>query len=143
MPTFLVKTEPGDFSFDDLVKAKRVRWDGVSNPGALVHLRTIRKGDDVLVYHTGGQKAVVGLARAATDAYEDPGKPGTNDAGAPKVPVVDLEPVRPAKTPVTLATVKADARFAGFALVHQGRLSVMPVPEDLAMALRRMAGLVE
>src|SRR5690349_19351002 len=106
MATFLVKTEPGDYSFDDLVKDKETMWSGVSNPVALKNLRSVRKGDDVLVYHTGDEKAVVGLAKAASGPYEDPKRPGLTDDGQPKFAVIDLKAVRPAKTPVTLATIK-------------------------------------
>ncbi len=140
MPTFLLKTEPGTFSYPDLVKAKRTVWDGVSNPGALAALRTIKKGDDLLIYHTGDEKAIVGMARAAGDAYADPKQPGLTAAGDIKFAVVDLVPVRAAKTPATLAAIKSDPRFAGFALVKQARLSVMAVPGPLDKVLRMMAG---
>ncbi len=141
MPTFLVKTEPSDYSFADLVRDKKCVWSGVSNPAALINLRAVRKGDDVLVYHTGDEKAIVGLARAASDPYEDPKKPGQNDKGEPKFAVVDLVPVRAVKTPVALAAVKSDRRFAGFLLVTRGRLSVMRVEPPFDRALRGLAGL--
>lgn len=141
MATFLVKTEPSDFSFDDLVRAKHARWDGVSNPVALRNLRSMSKGDDVLVYHTGDEKAVVGLAKAASDPYEDPSQPGKNDRGEPKFAVIDLVPLKKAPKPVALAAIKADKRFAMLPLVTQGRLSVMPIPPALDDALRSMAGL--
>ncbi|MFN0010687.1 MAG: EVE domain-containing protein [Phycisphaerales bacterium] len=141
MATFLFKTEPGTFSYADLVKAKRATWDGVSNPGALAALRSVRKGDDVMIYHTGDEKAIVGLARAAGDAYADPKQPGTTAAGEIKFAVVDVVPVRAAKTPAMLAAIKADARFNDFALVRQARLSVMLVPANLAAALCKLAGL--
>jgi predicted RNA-binding protein with PUA-like domain len=141
MATFLVKTEAGDYSFDDLMKDKETIWSGVSNPVALKNVRSIRKGDDVLVYHTGDEKAIVGLAKAASGPYEDPKRPGLTEDGRPKFAVFDLKGVRPVKTPVTLAAIKADQRFKEFALVRQGRLSVMPVPEALDRILRGMAGL--
>ncbi len=141
MATFLFKTEPSDFSFDDLVREKRCVWTGVSNPAALNQLRTVRKGDDVLIYHTGDERAIVGLARAASGAYEDPKKPGKNDRGEPKFAVVDLVPVRAAKTPIDLSAIKADKRFAKFPLVTQGRLSVMRVESGLDQALQSLAGL--
>jgi predicted RNA-binding protein with PUA-like domain len=94
----------------------------------------------VLIYHTGDERAIVGLARVARGAYEDPTKPGVNDAGEPKFAVVDLEPVRAAATALTLASIKADARFKDFALVTHSRLSVMPVPAGVDKALRRLAG---
>lgn len=132
---FLVKTEPETFAFADLVRAGQSIWDGVSNPAALIHLRKIRKGDEIFIYHTGSEKAVVGLAVATSAPFEDPKKPGQNDRGEPKFAVVSLAPVRAFATPVTLAAIKADARFAAFPLVTQGRLSVMPVPAALAKAL--------
>jgi predicted RNA-binding protein with PUA-like domain len=129
---WLVKTEPSTYSFADLVREGRTRWDGVANAVALKHLRAMAAGDDVLVYHTGDVKAAVGLARVAAAPYPDP-----NDA---KLTVVDLAAVRALRQPVTLAAVKADAAFADFALVRIGRLSVMPVPEPLWRRLLRMAG---
>ena len=95
----------------------------------------------MLVYHTGDEKAVVGLARAVSDPYEDPGQPGKNDRGEPKFAVVDLVPVKKAPKPVPLSAIKADKRFAMLPLVTQGRLSVMPVPAPLDDGLRSMAGL--
>lgn len=141
MAMFLFKTEPGEYSFSDLVRDKRAVWSGVTNGAALAALRTVRKGDEVLIYHTGDEKAIVGLARAASGPYEDPATPGTTSAGAPKFAVVDIGPVRAAKTPLTLAAIKADPRFAGFALVKQSRLSVMAVPQPLERALRELTGL--
>jgi predicted RNA-binding protein with PUA-like domain len=141
MATFLLKTEPSEYSFADLLREKHAVWSGVSNNAALGHLRTARKGDEALIYHTGEEKAVVGLARITSDPYEDPDQPGRNARGEPKFAVVDLAPLRPASEPVDLATVKKDRRFAAFPLVTQPRLSVMPVPQDLDAALRKMAGL--
>ncbi len=143
MATLLVKTEPSTYSFDDLLKDKTTRWDGVSNPAALAAVRAAKKGDDVLVYHTGDEKAIVGLARVEKPAYEDPKQPGLNDRGEPKFAVIDLAAVKAAKTPhaATLALIKADPRFKEFALVRIGRLSVMAVPPALDKVLRGMAGL--
>ena len=135
---FLVKTEPSTFAFGDLVRARESTWDGVSNPAALIHLRTIRKGDEIFIYHTGSAKAVFGLAVATSAPFEDPKKPGLNDRGEPKFAVVKLASVRALKTPVTLAAFKADSRFSTFPLVTQGRLSVMPVPAPLAKAILAM-----
>jgi predicted RNA-binding protein with PUA-like domain len=141
MPTFLLKTEPSEYAFSDLVRDKKAAWTGVANAQALATLRTMRKGDFALIYHTGDQKAIVGLAKAVANPYEDPEQRGTTDAGTPKFAVIDLAPVRAAKSPVTLATIKADKRFANFAVVKQSRLSVIAVPEDLAVVLREMSGL--
>ena len=141
MASFLFKTEPTEFSFQDLVKKGRATWDGVTNAAALIHLRSIAKGDTVYIYHTGDEKAVVGVARALGGAFEDPKKPGQTPDGKPKFAVVDLAPVGLVGTPVTLAAIKSDARFAEFALVKQSRLSVMPVPGAIEKALRALAGL--
>jgi predicted RNA-binding protein with PUA-like domain len=141
MATLLLKTEPSEYSFDDLVRDKRAVWDGVTNPVALRNLRAAGEGDEVLVYHTGDERRIVGLALIRRAAYEDPKRSGRTGSGEPKFAVVDLEPLRAAPSPVTLAQVKADPRFRDFALVRQGRLSVMPVPPELDRVLRRMAGL--
>lgn len=136
MATFLVKTEPDDYSFADLVREKRCVWSGVKNTAALIALRSMRKGDRVLVYHTGGEKAIVGEAKVVSaGAYEDPGNPGANDRGEPRFAVVDLVPVKTFPHPISLAVIKADPRFKSFALVKQSRLSVMPVtaPEEAAI----------
>lgn len=140
MPTFLFKTEPSEFSFDDLAKAGPSFWDGVKNPQALIHLRTIRPGDEVLIYHTGNDKAIVGLARAESGPVADPKNPGMNDRGEPRFAVVKLTAVGRFPSPVELGRIKADARFADFGLVRQGRLSVMPVPPALDRILRSWAG---
>lgn len=124
MANWLLKTEPSTYSFDDLVRDKRTTWDGVSNPVALKHLRAMRKGDQAFVYHTGDEKAIVGLARIASDPFPDPKLDEASRV------VIDLEPGRALRKPVTLAAVKADRRFADFALVRISRLSVMPVSPD-------------
>lgn len=141
MATFLLKTEPGDYAYDDLVRDKSTTWDGVTNNAALAHLRTARKGDEALIYHTGDEKRIVGLAAITSAPHEDPANPGTTKDGAPKFAVVDLKPKKRAKTPITLAQLKADKRFSDFALVKQPRLSIMPVPPKLDALLREMAGL--
>jgi len=130
--SWLLKTEPSTYSFDDLVRDRRTTWDGVSNPVALSHLRTMHTGDQAFVYHTGAEKAIVGIARIAGDPRPDP------KLGDPRLVVVDLEPVRALRKPVSLAAVKADRRFADFALVRISRLSVMPVSPDFWKALLAM-----
>ena len=141
MPTYLCKTEPDDYSYDDLVRDGSTIWDGVKNPTANQHIRKIKPGDAILIYHTGKEKAIAGLAHATSAAYPDPENPGETAAGETKFPVFDIEPVKAAKTPAKLADVKADERFAEFPLVTMGRLSVMPVPAKLDKILRKMAGL--
>ncbi|HVZ93080.1 MAG TPA: EVE domain-containing protein [Phycisphaerales bacterium] len=134
MATFLLKTEPGDYSFADLVRDKKTSWTGVKNPAAQAALRSVKKGDEAFIYHTGAEKQIVGLARFTGAAYADP----ADKAG--KLVAADLAPVRAAKEPVTLSRVKADARFKDFALVRQSRLSVMAVPPNLDKILREWAG---
>lgn len=137
MALLLIKTEPGDYSWDDLVREKRTTWAGVRNAAALLHLRAARKGDRALIYHTGGEKRVVGLAEVVKGPYPDP----EADPPDERRVVIDLAPRKAANPPVTLASIKADRRFADFALVRQSRLSVMPVQEPLAPILLKMAGL--
>jgi predicted RNA-binding protein with PUA-like domain len=140
MATFILKTEPSEYSFGDLTRDKKTVWTGIRNPAALGHLRTARKGDEALIYHTGDEKAIVGLARVTSAPYEDPDQPGTTSEGEPKFAVVDIAPIKAVKA-VTLATIKADPRFAKFPLVTQSRLSVVPVPAELDAILRKAAGL--
>lgn len=135
MATLLIKTEPSEYSFDDLVREGKTVWNGVTNPGALIAMRAARKGDEALVYHTGDERRIVGLAAITSDPYPDPG------AGDEKFVAFDLAPLRPARSPVSLAKIKGDPRFGGFALVRQGRLSVMAVPPEFDGPLRKMAGL--
>ena len=141
MATYLVKTEPDDFSYDDLIAAKREPWDGVSNPTAQMHMRSVKKGDAALIYHTGKEKRIAGLAKVVKGAYPDPDHPGELKSGEPKRVLFDVAPVAIATAEATLAMIKADARFASFELVTQSRLSVMPVPAKLDAALRKLAGL--
>jgi predicted RNA-binding protein with PUA-like domain len=117
---WLVKSDPDTYGLSDLQRDGTTRWDGVSNPVAVKHIRAIQKGDEILVYHTGAEKSVVGVAHAASGGYADPKNA--------KLAVFDLEFVRALVRPVTLAAVKADPRFATFELVRLPRLSVMPVP---------------
>lgn len=141
MATYLFKTEPSEFSFADLMREKKARWDGVTNAQAINFLREAKKGDEALIYHTGDEKAVVGLAQIASAPYPDPDQPGLDGQGRPKFLVTDLKPLKEAKSPVTLASIKCDQRFAEFLLVKNSRLSIMPVPPALDKLLRAMAGL--
>ena len=141
MTLFLLKTEPGTYSFEDLQREKRTVWSGVTNPGALIHLRSIRAGDEALIYHTGDERAIVGLARVVGKPYADPARPGKAPTGEPKFAVVDLVPVMPAKKHLSLAAMRGDARFAEFVLLKNSRLSVMPVPPALAKIIRSLTGL--
>ena len=120
---WLFKEEPENYSFGQFTKDGGTSWSGVRNPLAQKHLRSVKKGDRVFYYHTGSEKAVVGIARATSDAYPDP----ADKMG--KAVVVDVAPVRPLDRPVTLAEIKASKTFAAFALTRLPRLSVMPVSE--------------
>jgi len=131
---YLFKEEPGNYSYDDLVRDGATSWTGVRNPLAQKHLRGVKKGDRIFFYHTGDEKAVVGICRAAGDAYVDP-----NDKTG-KLYAVDVEPVKKLKSAVTLASIKADTRFADFPLTRMPRLSVMPVPQDTWDAIVKMSG---
>ena len=124
MNNWLFKEEPTHYSYDNLVADGRTSWTGVRNPVAQKHLRSVKKGDRIFFYHTGDEKAVVGICRAAANAYPDP----SDKAG--KLYAVDVEPVKKLKAPVTLATLKADRRFASMPLTRVPRLSVMPVTTD-------------
>jgi predicted RNA-binding protein with PUA-like domain len=123
MAQWLVKEEPETYGYTQLEKDGKTVWAGVRNPLAQKHLRAIRKGDRIFYYHTGKEKAVVGIAKAWSDAYPDPAIP----SGA--LFVVDIVPEKPLNHPVTLAAIKADKAFATFPLVRMSRLSVMPVTE--------------
>lgn len=120
---WLFKEEPENYSFDAFKKDGRTVWAGVRNPLAQKHLRGVKKGDRVFYYHTGKEKAVVGVARATSDAYPDP-----NDKTG-KLAVVDIAPDRALARPVTLAEIKASNAFASFPLTRLPRLSVMPVTD--------------
>ena len=120
---WLFKTEPSTYSFQQLQKDKRTVWDGVKNNLALKHLSGIQKGDEIIVYHTGDEKAAVGVARALSAAYPDPGKKN------PRLLVVEIEPVKTLSRPLTLAEMKANAKLKNFDLVRLARLSVMPVSD--------------
>jgi predicted RNA-binding protein with PUA-like domain len=128
---WILKTDPDTYALADLARERRTRWDGVANPAAVKHLRSMRAGDRALIYHTGAEKAIVGIARVISDGYDDP-----NDS---RLAVVDLEFERAVASPVTLAAVKAESAFKDLALVRQGRLSVVPVPPPLWTRLLALA----
>ena len=131
---WLFKEEPTHYSYDDLVREKKTVWSGVRNPLAQRHLRSVKKGDRIFYYHTGNEKSVVGIAKAVTDAYDDP----KDKSG--KLAAVDLAPVAKLPRPVTLAEIKADPSFRSFPLVRISRLSVMPVSDAEWKRIEKMAG---
>jgi predicted RNA-binding protein with PUA-like domain len=130
---WLFKTEPSVYSFQQLQKDKKTMWDGVKNNLALKNLKDIKKGDEILIYHTGEEKAAVGVARALGDAYPDPSQKN------PRMLVVDIEAVKTLPRPVTLAEVKANKKLANFDLVRLSRLSIMKVSDDQWEILEGMA----
>jgi predicted RNA-binding protein with PUA-like domain len=123
MAHWLVKSEPSAYSFDQLIKDKSTVWSGVRNYAARLHLRGMKKGDEVFYYHSNEGTDIVGIARVSKEAYQDP----TTDDD--RWVAVDLEPVRRLKSPVSLETIKTDKRLVDMALVRIGRLSVQPVTE--------------
>ena len=131
---WLFKEEPTHYGFDAFVKDKQAVWSGVKNPVAQKHLRGVRKGDRIFYYHTGEERAVVGVAKALGDAYADP-KDKTG-----KQSVVDVAPVKKLARPVTLKEIKADRAFKDFPLVRISRLSVMPVTDDEWKRIEDLAG---
>jgi predicted RNA-binding protein with PUA-like domain len=118
---WLVKQEPSDYSWSDFVRDSRTSWTGVRNYSARNNLRRMNKDDEVLFYHSGAEKAVVGIARVTKTAYPD------RTAREGDWSAVELAPIKALPTPVTLAQIKAEPRLKHIALVRQPRLSVMPL----------------
>ena len=134
MANWLFKEEPGTYSFADLQRDGSTTWTGVTNALAQKHLRAVKTGDRVFFYHTGDERAVVGVMEVTADPTPDPAdETGTRVA-------VTVEPVRALNAPVKLAAIKADKAFALWELVRQARLSVMPVPDDLWAKVEKMGG---
>ena len=123
MAYWLLKTEPSDYAYADLEADQGTLWDGVSNNLALKHLRKIRRGDQALIYHTGRERVVVGIAEASSDPFPDPER---DDA---RLVVVEVKPKRKLAEPIPLADIKSDPELKDFDLVRLPRLSVMPVTE--------------
>ncbi|MBX3277065.1 MAG: EVE domain-containing protein [Acidobacteria bacterium] len=121
---WLFKTEPSEYSFSDLEKEKKAVWDGVTNNLALKHLRAVRMGDEILIYHSGDEKAIVGIAQAISDPYPHPREDDD------KLMIINLIPKRRLARPITLAEIKIIEEFKDFDLIRLPRLSVMPVADD-------------
>jgi len=132
MSYWLLKTEPGSYAFADLQREGHTAWTGVANPAAQRNLRSMKKGDRAAIYHTGEEKAAVGVAQVAGEAYPDPSAGG-------KLSCVDLVPVKPLAAPVSLAALKAHPAFADSPLVRQGRLSVVPLTAEQWKTLETLA----
>jgi predicted RNA-binding protein with PUA-like domain len=133
MAYWLFKEEPDHYSLDQLFCDKRTTWSGVENNLALKHLRSIKKGDQVFYYHTGKEKAVVGVMEVVKGPYPDPAQDD------PRLVVVDVKPVRRFERPVPLAEIKGNRKFADFALVRISRLSVMPVTAQQWTEIERLS----
>jgi predicted RNA-binding protein with PUA-like domain len=133
MARWLLKTEPDSYAWDDLVRDKKAAWDGVANATALKHIRTMKKGDLALIYHTGDERAAIGVATITSDPYADPKE------GDERLVVVDLKPRSKLARPVTLAEIKADPAFVGWDLLRIGRLSVVPVPDIMWSRIESLA----
>jgi len=131
---WLLKTEPGRYSFADLERDGTTRWDGVSNNLALKHLRSTHHGDQVFIYHTGEERAVVGTAEITKDAYPDPKQK------EPRLVVVDLKAGKRLPRPVSLSEIKQQSALKDFALVRMSRLSVMPVNDAQWNLIMELAG---
>ena len=135
MAHWLLKSEPFKYSWSQLEKDKRTHWDGIRNHQAANNLKAMKKGDRAFFYHSNEGLEIVGIAEIAREAYPDP----SDKTG--KFVMVDIAPVMPVKTPVTLAAIKADPRLAEFGLVRQSRLSVVPVSAAEWKLICQMAGI--
>jgi len=131
MAYWILKTEPSSYSFDQLERDGHAVWDGVKNPVALRNLRAMAPGDQLLIYHTGDEKSVIGFAEVTKAAYPDPKKKDS------KLVVIELKPGKRLPQPVPLAAIRAEKALAGIALVRQPRLSV--VAADAAQWKRLLA----
>lgn len=134
MAYWLFKTEPGTWSWDDQVNTDIEGWDGVRNHQACNNMRAMKKGDEGFFYHSVNEKQIVGIVKVAKELHPDP----SDTSG--KFGMVGVKAVKPLKRPVTLADIKADARFADLALVRQSRLSVVPISDEHWAAICEMGG---
>ena len=131
MAYWLMKSEPGSYSWDDLVRDGATEWDGVRNPAARLYLKAMKAGDEALFYHSGDERAAVGIMRIARAGQPDPKDPNWVS--------VAVEPVRPLAAPVTLKAIKAEPKLAKIELIRQSRLSVSPVRDAEWRTLLKMA----
>ena len=133
MAYWLVKSEPSTYSYDHLIKDKQTTWDGVRNYAARNHLKSMKKGDEVLFYHSNEGLEIVGIAKVSKESYQNP---TTDESWV----VVDLKPHKRLTKPVPLAQIKTDKRLAEMALVRLGRLSVQPVTDAEWKVIMELAG---
>lgn len=134
MAHWLLKSEPFKYSWDQMVKDGRTHWDGVRNHQAAINLKAMAVGDTAFFYHSNEGKEIVGIVEIVRTAYPDPGDP------AGRFVMVDVAPVKPVKTPVTLAQMKAMPDLAELALIRQSRLSVVPVSDAHWKIILEQAG---
>ena len=134
MAYWLIKSEPFKYSWDQFEKDKQTFWDGVRNYAARNHLQAMKKGDQVFFYQSNEGTEIVGIAKVAKEAYQDPTT--TEEAWV----AVDFKPHKKLKKPVSLALIKAEKRLANMALVRLGRLSVQPVTDEEWAIVMEMAG---
>lgn len=134
MNYWLLKTEPGCYSWPEMMRDKKTIWDGITNALALKNLRTMKKGDLALFYHTGSERQAVGVVEVTSSPYADP------KLGDEKLAVVDVKFKNQLMRPVSLEEIKADPAFVGWDLLRLGRLSVVPVPEKMWRRIETLAG---
>ena|SRR5579864_2359786 len=134
---WLFKEDPESYTFEKLEAEKKTAWEGVHNPLALKNLRQVKRGDQIFFYQTGDEKRVVGIMKAASNAYSND---KTVDLHVSKEIAVDVVPVQRLKNPVSLSTIKSDARFKDFILVRFSRLSVMSVTNDQWQWILKLSG---
>ena len=133
MAYWLLKTEPDCYSWDDLAKDRKTVWDGITNGLALKHLRTASKGDLAFIYHTGNERQVIGVAEITSAPYADPN--GEDE----KLAVIDVRAKKKLKRPITLDEIKADPAFAGWDLIRNSRLSVVPVNATMWKRIEKLS----
>jgi predicted RNA-binding protein with PUA-like domain len=134
MQNWLLKSEPSTYSWDDLVKEGRTHWNGVRNFQAAKNLKTMKRGDRAFFYHSGEERAIVGVVEIVKEAYPDP----SDETG--RFVMVDVKALEPVPKPVTLQAMKAEKGLADLALLRQGRLSVVPVAAEEWRAICKMGG---
>ena len=132
MASYLLKTEPSTYSWTDLVREGRTTWDGITNAAALIAIRQMKAGDEAIIYHSGKDKAIIGIAKIVKGAYPDPRQED------PKLAVVDVAPVSALPAPIPLSRIKQEKGLADFALVRISRLSTMPVSEKHRRLLEKL-----
>jgi len=137
MPIWLLKTEPAVYSYADLERDGTTMWDGVTQPHALQNLRKVQRGDTALIYHTGDERAVVGIATVTRGYYVNP------EHDDPKLAVCDVQAQKRLPRSVTLAQIKAHPALKDWDLVRLARLSVVPVSEEQWRIVQEMAGEVK